>query len=131
MPRTRDGATGMPIRRRDRAGFRLLLGLTLTLVTWLALTPQPVPMAPGLLLDKWSHLLAFVALAYLADASWPDRPFDLSKWGFLVGYGIALELIQTQIPNRVFDGADMVANMLGVGVYAFVLRRLLRATGSR
>ena len=108
-----------------------MLGLTLTLVTWLALTPQPVPMTPGLMLDKWSHLLAFLILAFLADASWPDRPFNLGKWGFLVAYGIALELIQMQIPNRVFDGADIVANVLGVGLYAFVVIRLLRATGYR
>ncbi len=121
----------MPISHCDRAGFRLLLGLALTLVTWLALTPQPVPMSPGLMLDKWSHLGAFLVLALLVDASWPDRPFDLGKWGFLVGYGIALELIQMQIPNRMFDVADIVANMLGVGLYAFVLVRLLRAAGYR
>ena len=121
----------MPINRCDRAGFRLLLGLTLTLVTWLALTPQPVPMSPGLMLDKWSHLAAFLVLAFLADASWPDRPFDLGKWAPLVGYGVVLELIQMQIPNRMFDGADIVANMLGVGLYAFVVMRLLRALGYR
>ena len=36
-----------------------------------------------------------------------------------------------QIPNRMFDGADIVANMLGVGLYAFVVMRLLRAAGYR
>jgi hypothetical protein len=121
----------MAISRRDLAGPRLLLGLTLTLVTWLALTPQPMPMAPGLLLDKWTHLLAFVVLAFLIDASWPLRPFDLGKWGLLMGYGIALELIQMQIPNRVFDFADIFANLLGISLYAFVLARLLRAMGYR
>ena len=121
----------MPISHCDRAGFRLLLGLALTLVTWLALTPQPVEISPGLSLDKWSHLMAFLALAFLTDASWPNRPFDLGKWGPLLGYGVALELIQRQIPNRMFDAADIVANMLGVGLYAFIVFRLLRAAGYR
>lgn len=121
----------MPISHCDRAGYRLLLGLTLTLVTWMALTPQPVQMSPGLMLDKWSHLLAFLVLAFLTDASWPERPFDLAKWGFLAGYGIALELLQMHIPNRMFDVADIVANLLGVGLYAFLLIRLLRAVGFR
>ena len=121
----------MPISRCDRAGFRLLLGLMLCLLTWMALTPQPVELPPGLLLDKWSHLLAFLVLAFLVDAGWPDRPFDLGKWGFLLGYGTALEMLQMQIPNRVFDGADIADTMLGVALYALVLVRLLRATGFR
>ena len=48
-----------------------------------------------------------------------------------MGYGIALELIQMQIPNRVFDFADIFANLLGISLYAFVLARLLRAMGYR
>ena len=121
----------MPIGHHDRAGSRLLLGLALALVTWLALTPQPVEMSPGLLLDKWSHLLAFLVLAFLTDASWPDRPFGLGKWGLLAGYGVALELVQMHIPNRLFDVADIVANLAGIGLYALVLVRLLRAAGYR
>lgn len=121
----------MPISRCNTAGFRLLLGLAMAIVTWLALTPQPVPMSNELPVDKWAHLLAFSLLAFLVDASWPNRGFDAPKWIFLVGYGVALEFAQTLVPNRVFDTLDIVANMLGIVVYAVILARILRSVGLR
>lgn len=121
----------MPISRCDCAGYRLLLGLTLMIVTWLALTPQPPTLQADLMLDKWSHMLAFVVLAFLVDASWPDRTFDPAKWIPLFLYGVALEAIQMQIPNRIFDVADVGANAIGILLYAVAGVRLLKRFGMR
>lgn len=121
----------MPISRCNRAGFRLLLGLALVIVTWLALTPQPVPMSHELPVDKWAHMSAFALLAFLVDVSWPSRGFDTLKWTPLIAYGLGLEFAQTLVPNRVFDTWDIAANTLGVAVYAILLVRILRAAGLR
>lgn len=121
----------MAIARADALGPRLLLGLALVLATWFALTPQPVTLPEVALADKWAHLATYLLLALLVDASWPARGFDLPKWGFLLGYGILIELIQTQVPNRFFSLADIAANAAGVALYAFLILRLLRARGIR
>ncbi|MCB1774517.1 MAG: VanZ family protein [Gammaproteobacteria bacterium] len=119
------------ISRCNREGFRLLLGLALVVATWLALTPQPVPLPDAPLSDKWAHLLAYLVLAFLADASWPDRRFTAPKWSGLLLYGIAIELLQTQIPNRVFSIGDIVANGAGIALYAFGGIYLLQRLGWR
>lgn len=119
------------ISRCNTAGVRLLLGLALIVITWLALTPQPVAMQPGLHIDKWSHLAAFLVLALLTDLSWPERRFDLGKWLPLAAYGVILELVQMQIPNRMFDPADVIADLLGLALYALLGTRVLRLLGMR
>ena len=121
----------MAISRCNTAGFRLLLGLALVIVTWLVLTPRPVPMPDQVGADKWAHLLAFTVLAYLADASWPSRGFDALKWVPLGGYAIALESLQMWVPNRFFELWDIAANLLGIALYALVLTRLFRSVGLR
>lgn len=112
-------------------GFRLLLALALAVTTWASLTPDPIPLPDGPQADKWAHLAAYVVLAILVDFSWPDRGFDLSKWAGLLGYGIAIELLQGQIPNRMLSIADLTANTAGIALYAFLLLRTLRTLGLR
>lgn len=121
----------MPISRCDSAGFRLLLGLALVISTWLALTPRPIELPPDQLLDKAAHLLTFALLSLLVDASWPQRGFGVVKWAPLLAYGAAIELLQSQIPNRSAETADLVANALGIALYGFMLLRALRASGFR
>lgn len=121
----------MPISRCDTAGFRLLLGLVLVAFTALALLPQPVALPDAPFADKWAHLAAYLVLAFLVDASWPERGFDLPKWGALLGYGIVIELLQSQIPSRMFSVGDIAANLAGIALYAFVVFRVLRAGGIR
>jgi hypothetical protein len=99
----------------------MLLGLALVLITWMALTPQPVELPEAPLADKWGHFVAFLGLAFLVDASWPARGFDLPKWAPLLGYGLAIELIQSQIPNRNLSLGDFVADAAGVAAYALLL----------
>jgi VanZ family protein len=116
----------MPITPCNCAGIRLLLGLALLITTWLSLTPQPMPLPDVALADKWVHLLAYVILGFLVDASWPERGFNAPKWLFLIAYGLAIELIQSQIPNRFLSIGDLLANIAGIAVYAFVLLPMLR-----
>lgn len=119
------------VSRCNCAGFRLLLGLALVLATLMALSPQPAALPDVPLADKWAHLAAYLALAFLVDASWPDRGFDLGKWALLLGYGLLIELLQTQVPNRFFSLGDLAANAAGIAVYVFMMQRLLRARDSR
>jgi VanZ family protein len=121
----------MPISRCDAAGFRLMLGLALVVVTWLALTPRPPQLPEVAFADKWTHLGTFLVLAFLADASWPDRGFDLPKWALLLGYGLAIELLQMRIGSRFFSLADLLADAMGIALYGAVVLRALRAVGIR
>lgn len=116
----------MPISALNRIISRWLLGVALLTVTWLTLTPNPVPMPDMVLADKWSHLLAFLLLAFLTDLSWPARPFGRAEGSALIGYGVLLEVVQSQIPQRMFDSLDIVANAIGVGLYVWGLARLMR-----
>ena len=111
----------MPITPCNCAGFRLLLGLTLVIVTWVSLTPKGAPLPAVPLADKWAHLLTYTLLAFLVDASWPETGFDWRKWAALIGYGLAIELIQGQIPNRMFSLGDLLANAAGIAVFALLV----------
>lgn len=121
----------MPITAGGKLGFRWLLGLALALATWFALDPEPVALPEGVQMDKLAHLATYIVLAFLVDASWPERRFDPPKWAFLLAYGLAIELIQSQIPDRELSLADLAANAAGIALYAFVLLRPLRTLGLR
>ena len=108
-----------------------MFGLALLIVTWLALTPQPPQLPAVSFADKWAHMMAFETLALLADTGWPERGYGPLKWGTLLAYGIGIELLQSQIPNRFFDPADALANAAGLILYGLVVLRVLRATGIR
>ena len=121
----------MPISRCDCAGFRLTLGLALVVVTYLSLTPQPPGLPDVPMSDKLAHFGTYAVLAFLVDASWPERGFTREKWLALFTYGLLIELLQAQIPNRFFSIADLAANMAGVASYAFLVLGRLRAWGVR
>jgi len=115
----------MTASRTNATGFQLLFGLALLTAAGFALTPEPVALPQVALADKWAHLATYLLLAFLADASWPERGFDGQKWVLLLGYGVLIELTQSQIPNREFSLADMLANASGIALYSFLLRRAL------
>jgi len=117
--------------RASAASYRLAFGLALITAAGFTLTPEPVPLPQVPQADKWAHLATYLTLAFLADASWPERGFDWRKWALLIGYGMLIELAQSQIPNRDFSTADMLANTAGIALYEFFARRALRAMGTR
>jgi VanZ family protein len=49
----------------------------------------------------------------------------------LLSYGMAIELIQSQIPNRMLSVGDLAANAAGIALYAFLILRVLRSLGLR
>jgi VanZ family protein len=121
----------MQMPGHGRTGFRLLLGVALLCTTWLSLSPQPAALPDIPIADKWAHLGTYLALALLLDLGWPERRFGFAKWGMLLFYGIAIELLQSQIPNRHASLGDMIANGLGMALYVFALAPLLARLGIR
>ena len=110
----------LPLTPCNQAGARLLLALALLIVTYLALTPAPLPLQEEIN-DKLGHLLAFWLLAALAHAGWARRDFDTRLWLPLLAYGLAIECIQYFIPNRFFSWLDLLADGAGLLLYALLL----------
>jgi VanZ family protein len=121
----------MPISPCNCAGIRLFLGLVLVITTYLSLTPQPAPLPDVAMADKWAHALTYLLLAFLVDVSWPEHRFDIRKWGTLFAYGLLIELIQSQIPNRLFSVGDLAANAAGIALYGGLALPLVRSRLSR
>lgn len=88
-------------------------------LTVILLVPDPLGLL-GLKNDPWPfshdrgiHFLLFLTLALLADASrWAIPP----RWffGLLIGYAIAVELLQAFVPPRKVEALDLIENLLGV-----------------
>jgi VanZ family protein len=118
----------LPISRCNSAGFRLMLGIALLLITWQSLVPNPVP-AAEVIGDKVLHALGFLLLGFLADAGWPNRPFDWRKFAPLGIYGLGIEGLQALVPGRVASLGDLLADAAGLVVYgliAWVIGRRMR-----
>lgn len=108
------------LSRCNQVGARLLLGLALLVVSYLALTPYPDDLQEAVN-DKLGHAIAFTLLALLVHASWPHRHFDWRLALPLLGYGIAIEGLQHFIPGRFPSLWDIVADGAGIGLYLLLL----------
>jgi VanZ family protein len=107
--------------------WRAILALLLLGCSWLAFDPNPPPAADSGW-DKPNHALAFAALAFSARQGFP--------WAgaarivpALLGYGVFIELVQSQIPARSADLADVLGDAVGIAagwLLAAVWRRLAR-----
>lgn len=116
--------------RADRWAWAVL-ALLLAVVTTLALLPQQ-EVVVGTGWDKADHCLAFAALAAVALRAWAHVPAPAGRWwtvlGWLLGYGVAIELLQSQIPGRHGSGLDVAADAVGLVLGSLVYglaRRLL------
>jgi VanZ family protein len=99
-----------------RRTWRLVLLVTMAAVSWFAFAPD----APELDMeqaDKVNHVAAFGTLAALAllcaAPGW--RPTMAAATG-LLAYGGFIELVQTQLPTRHGDLADLVADAVGIAL---------------
>ena len=120
----------LPVSRCNAAGARLALGLAMLIITSMALTPTPGEVQLSVN-DKLGHALAFLLLAFLSHASWPEIRFGWQQVVALLGYGLALEVIQYFIPNRYFSLLDMAADLAGILLYILLIpliRYLLRTS---
>jgi VanZ family protein len=105
--------------------FRLLLGLALALITWIATTELPGPVIFDLN-DKLNHLAAFFTLALLSDFAFRGSGFGPAKFLPLLGYGLLLESVQHFLPYRDFSLLDLGADALGMTLYAASIPLLRR-----
>jgi len=121
--------TNQRISRLRRAAFYARIVTALVLLTMFVGThiPMEIHTPPELMLDKVYHLLAFMALAICALASWelsvgilqPQHYFVVWLFGTL--YGLFDEL--TQVPvGRTCEGADWLADVVGIVVGLIVFR---------
>ena len=106
----------MTLSRSHIIVFRTSLVAALTAITFLAITPLDYPIASNIN-DKLNHILAFFVLAILADFSFPENKFNLSKILPLLAYGILLEMIQRFLPYRMFSLFDVTADAIGLSLY--------------
>lgn len=91
-------------------------------VTVLSLTPvEHLPPQVFDLWDKAQHALAFAALAVLARLAWPGAGWPMLAGALLI-HGAAIELAQHATGWRHGDGADWVADAVGVALGWAVLR---------
>lgn len=103
----------------NTASFRSALILALIVVSILSL--DPAPELPAVLWDKANHAAAYVLLAFLADRSFPEKQAGLphpAKFICLFAYGMAIEGLQSLIPQREASMLDLVANACGLALYA-------------
>lgn len=105
----------------------MLVGVLMA-VSYLALTPTP-PKAADLGWDKLNHFSAFGTLMVLAGRVWPGR-WMLGALG-LLAYGGLIELLQTQVPGRAAEWADLLADGIGILLGLALLAALRRLSTNR
>lgn len=100
--------------------FRILYPIALLTIFILAVVPNYDYLPPVFSLsDKLNHLAAFFVLAGLAYGSRYNHPYRLQLYS-LVGYAVVIEIIQYFLPTRFFSLSDVVADLLGVGLFLFI-----------
>lgn len=120
-------AVEKPSRKHSthRTLFRGALGVSIAVISYLAFTPLDLPGVSSLN-DKVSHIIAFFCLAFLADFSWPESPWNQLKFFLLLGYGLAIEVVQAFLPHRLFSLFDLSADAFGLILYTLLLPWFMR-----
>jgi len=94
---------------------RVLLVLALVVVVVGSVVPSEDVPGAGRVSDKVMHLLGYAVLGALAAASLqPRRPVLAGL--LLLGFGLALELVQRQLGYRSFEWADLASDALGIAL---------------
>jgi VanZ family protein len=96
--------------------FRLAFIATVVVIMYLATTKVEYEVVEEIN-DKVSHILAFVALSFLLDFSFPKRSFDVRKVMVLLGLGLMIECVQYFIPYRTCSLFDLGADGIGIALY--------------
>ena len=101
---------------------RAALVLCLSIILWLALSPNP----PGVTsYDKVNHIVAFFVLAGLLDYASVNIARFKGKVLPLLAFGLLIEVLQYWVGYRYFEWGDLIADGFGVAAYA-VSRGFLR-----
>lgn len=105
--------------------YRIALGVVFCSTSFLALTGKNIPVAKDIN-DKINHIAAFYTLALLTDFSWPTSGFRAPKVLALLGYGLAIEIVQYFLPHRSFSLFDLGADAVGMLLYLISVPLLKR-----
>jgi VanZ family protein len=94
--------------------WRAILILSALAIVYLATTsePYPIPSAPS---DKLNHLLAFIQLTIVTRLAWPELSRIWIALG-VMGFGLAIEVTQAQLPYRDFSLMDLAADGVGTAI---------------
>ncbi len=105
--------------------WRVLLGLLVIFVSWLALTPRPPPEF-DFGWDKLNHLLAFAALGFSACLGCAGERRSCLHWSAaLLALGGLIEILQLFVPGRSCEWGDLLGDALGIACgMAFALAAL-------
>ena len=124
----------MPHSDRDleaaRAGsrWRQLSGVffitTLIIAFVIAIEPAPELVQVVAAQDKVLHALVFFAITLLGLFAWPRRAFRLTA--VMLVYGVAMEIAQSFVPERMADPWDWLADAIGVACAVLAHRALDR-----
>jgi VanZ family protein len=104
--------------QRHALFYRIILAAAVAAISFLATTARHIPVVEDVS-DKFNHILAFSVLGLLADFSWPATGFRAPKVLALLGYGLAIEVVQLFLPHRDFSLWDLGADALGLLLYGF------------
>lgn len=101
-----------------RWGLVAAIALVIFANSILFVTPAPPGAEPGPFWDKKLHFAAYaVFAASIAYATARSAYEQRTRWLVVVGlamiYGISIELLQAQLPDRYFSYADLLANAIG------------------
>jgi VanZ family protein len=116
----------MQLPRPSIAAFRVALCAALAVILYLATTEVTYPVVEDVN-DKVSHVLAFAVLAFLGDFSFPDTRFALTKFTWLMMYGVLIETVQYFLPYRTASLLDLTADAVGLAAYWMFHVHLRRA----
>lgn len=102
---------------RLRIGLWVLGAGIIAMVTALSLLPIRGPDLGIEHADKWQHALAYICLTvYFAQLLPPSARARGLLALLLLAYGIGIELLQSVLPPRSAELADVLANALGIVV---------------
>ena len=94
--------------------WRAVLFVSAAAIVFLATTSQPYPI-PSAASDKVNHLLAFLHLTVVTRLAWPQLGL-LWVVASMLGFGLAIEVTQAQLPYREFSLLDLAADGGGVAM---------------
>jgi VanZ family protein len=98
-------------------------GALLALITALSLLPIRGPDLDLPNSDKLNHAIAYLVLMlYFGQLVGAQRRSRATVAAALIGYGIAIELLQALLPLRVAELADLAANAAGIALGLLLLR---------
>lgn len=94
--------------------WRAVLAALVLAICWLAFDPAP-PRGVDTGWDKANHALAFAAVGAAARLAFPAaRTPSLVAGG--MAYGAFIEIVQSQVPGRSAEWADLLADAVGLAL---------------